>query len=107
MNGHYRHHLKRLSSRVREARVVANRIMRQFGVEAEIVDADGYYMWMALPEGVDDIELTRRAAQEGIFLAPGSIFYPEPGSASRRHLRLNIAYVADTRFHAFIGRELS
>jgi DNA-binding transcriptional MocR family regulator len=106
LNGHYRHHLKRLGTRVRESRVVANRIMKQFGLEAEIADADGYYLWMALPDGINDIELARRAAQSGIFLAPGSIFYPEPDMASQRHLRLNIAYVADARFHSFIDREL-
>jgi hypothetical protein len=27
-----------------------------------------------LPEGIDDIELTRRAARQSIFLAAGSVF---------------------------------
>ena len=106
-DGHYRHHLKRLNVRVREAQFEANRVLRQLGLKPQVEEAEGYYMWVKLPKGVDDIELTRRAARESIFLAPGSVFQIEGSFDEGCFLRLNVAYIGDTRFHEFIRRELS
>jgi DNA-binding transcriptional MocR family regulator len=105
-DGHYRHHLKRLDRRVSEARNAALRMLHGMGMQAEIEDGEGYYLWVPLPEGIDDIELTRTAAREGIFLAPGSIFEVEGTRSERRHIRLNVAYVSDPRFHDFSTRAL-
>lgn len=105
-DGHYRHHLKRLNSRVRDAQLSAVRILRKMGLRPVIEETDGYYMWVALPEGIDDIELTRRAARESIFLAPGSVFEIDGSRREHSFLRLNIAYIGDTRFQDFIRREL-
>lgn len=105
-DGHYRHHLKRLNLRIKQARLAALRMLRQLGLQPLIEDTDGYYLWVALPEGIDDIELTRKAARESIFLAPGSIFEVDGSRSERRFLRLNIAYVNDSRFHDFVSRHL-
>lgn len=105
-DGHYRHHLKRLTRRARDAQLSAVRILRKIGLRPMTEEIDGYYMWVELPEGIDDIELTRRAAREGIFLAPGSVFEVDGCRSDRPHLRLNVAYAADTRFHDFIRRQL-
>ncbi|MFN7027544.1 MAG: aminotransferase class I/II-fold pyridoxal phosphate-dependent enzyme, partial [Pseudorhizobium sp.] len=106
-DGHYRHHLKRLSTRVREAQTNAVSILRRLSLRPQIEDTQGYYMWVALPEGIDDLEITRRASREGIFLAPGSVFEVDNSSSAQKHLRLNIAYVSDHRFHDFARRELA
>lgn len=105
-DGHYRHHLKRLGRRVSDARNAALRMLHGMGMRAEIEDGEGYYLWVPLPEGIDDIELTRKAAREGIFLAPGSIFEVDGTRTERRHIRLNVAYVSDPRFHDFAMRAL-
>lgn len=105
-DGHYRHHLKRLTQRVQDARLSAMRMLHKSRLRPEIEDADGYYMWVGLPEGVDDIELTRQAARESIFLAPGSVFEVDGQRTEQRFLRLNIAYVSDPRFHDFARRAL-
>ncbi|WP_209942941.1 PLP-dependent aminotransferase family protein [Rhizobium halophytocola] len=104
-DGHYRHHLKRLNERVREAQLVAIRILRKLGLQPWIEDGGGYYLWVPLPEGIDDIELARRAARESIFLAPGSVFEIEGTRSQRSFLRLNIAYVDDPVFQDFARRE--
>jgi DNA-binding transcriptional MocR family regulator len=106
-DGHYRHHLKRLSTRVREAQTNAVSILRRLSLRPQIEDTQGYYMWVALPEGIDDLEITRRASRESIFLAPGSVFEVDNSSSAQKHLRLNIAYVSDHRFHDFARRELA
>lgn len=109
VNGQYRHHLRRLGTRVRAARVQAHRVAGQLGLELQAdpgraEDRQGYYIWVGLPSGLDDLDLARRAAREGIFLAPGSIFFPDPETASRHFLRLNVAYVTDARFHGFFRK---
>jgi len=103
-DGHYRHHLKRLSTRATETRLRALRLARAMGLTPETEAGEGYYLWVRLPEGVDDIRLTRHAAGEGIFLAPGSVFLPQPSNSAVSHLRLNIAYVDDPRFRRYINR---
>lgn len=106
-DGHYRHHLKRLNGRIRDAQVSAIRSLRKLGLQPWIEEVDGYYLWVELPEGINDIELTRRAARESIFLAPGSVFEIDNDPSKRSHLRLNVAYVDDARCSEFFKRELA
>jgi DNA-binding transcriptional MocR family regulator len=106
-DGHYRHHLKRLNGRVRDAQLSAVRALRKLGLKPWLEDVDGYYLWVELPDGLDDIELTRRAARESIFLVPGSVFEIDRVRGDRGHLRLNIAYVGDPRCASFFSRELA
>ena len=49
------------------------------------------------PDGETEIDLVRRAAAEGIFVSPGSVFFPDRHSA-RPCMRVNIAYASDERF---------
>ena len=104
-DGHYRHHLKRLNGRIREAQLSTIRTLRKLGLSPWLEGVGGYYIWVELPDGVDDIELTRRAARDSIFLAPGSVFETHRAPGARGHLRLNVAYVGDPAFAAFIKRE--
>lgn len=105
-DGHYRHHLKRLNGRVRDAQLSAVRALRKLGLKPWLEDVDSYYLWAELPEGIDDIELTRRTARESIFLA-GSVFEVDRITGDRRHLRLNIAYAGDPRCASFFSRKLA
>lgn len=102
-DGHYRHHLKRLSARVEGARRRSLNLLRSMGLApAETTDLAGFYVWSELPAGVDDIALTRHAAGEGIFLAPGTVFMPEQMPGGPHHLRLNIAYIDNPRFRRYV-----
>ena len=70
-DGHYLRHLKRLGNRIRSATddVVANLGRRGFKPFAE--PSGGYYVYVMLPPGIDDIQLAKDASREGIFIAPG------------------------------------
>jgi DNA-binding transcriptional MocR family regulator len=60
----------------------------------------GYFLWLALPEGVDSLALHQDALQLGIGVAPGHLF-----SADRRytrHLRINYGHVGDPRLEGAI-----
>ena len=66
----------------------------------------GYYLWCPLPDGFDDMDLTRRAAAAGIFMAPSSIFTLDR-VGYRPAIRVNVAYADDPRFLAFMRGELA
>lgn len=75
-DGHYRHDLIRLNGRVGEAQLSAVRTLCKLGLKPWLEDVEGYYLWVELPEGIDDIGLTRRAAREA------SSWRPDPSSRS-------------------------
>lgn len=104
--GHYDRHLKRLGRRIETAteRVLATLAKAGFNVFSDAVG--GYYLYLALPGGVDDIELARAGAKEGIFIAPGSVFCLDKASASARGIRINVARADDVRFYEFLLRKL-
>ncbi len=102
-NGHYRRHLRRLQDRVARASETAISALRQIGFPSIRPPAGGYYLWCPLPEGIDDLELARSAAREGIFLAPGSIFNVDK-TGQEPALRVNVAYATHPQFLAFLAR---
>ena len=60
----------------------------------------GYFLWLALPEGVDALAVQEDALQLGIGVAPGHLF-----SADRRytrHLRINYGHLGDPRLEGAI-----
>lgn len=102
-DGHYRHHLNRLRERVARASAQAMADLAGIGLQDFSAPAGGYYLWCPLPEGVDDVALARRASEDGIFLAPSSIFTLDR-EAHRPALRINVAYAEDTAFLDFMRR---
>lgn len=50
----------------------------------------GYFLWVELPEGVDTIDVFRRAMERGVSIAPGPIFSAR--REFRNCLRLNYGY---------------
>lgn len=99
--GHYRRHLRRLQDRVARSSELAMSAFRQIGFDTIRPPAGGYYLWLPLPEGVNDLDLARAAAQEGIFLAPSSIFSIDK-VGYQPALRVNVAYANNPQFLAFL-----
>jgi DNA-binding transcriptional MocR family regulator len=52
----------------------------------------GFHLWLRLPPGASDIEVTRRAAQSNVIVSPGRHWYPAESSTS--YLRLTFATAA-------------
>lgn len=57
--------------------------------------AGGYFLWVEMPQGVDALEVHRRALAQGISVAPGPIFSATQGF--RNCLRLNYGHAWDGR----------
>jgi DNA-binding transcriptional MocR family regulator len=99
--GHYRRHLGRLQARLDAALGPALKFFNKVGLAVHSGYTGGYYLWVAVPKGFTEIELARRAAASGIFLAPGAVFYPDRQGQSPV-MRVNIAYASDGRFLRFM-----
>jgi DNA-binding transcriptional MocR family regulator len=104
-DGRYRKHLRRLSQRIEKA---GENVMENFhrrGLEVFAEPTGGYYLYLKLPRGVDDIDYAKIAAREGVFIAPGSVFSVDRCSSSAG-MRINIARADDPRFYDFLSRTL-
>lgn len=95
--GQYRRHLTRLKARLDLAQRLSLTAMARFGLRLLAPYTGGYYVWVEVPNGETEIDLVRRAAAEGIFISPGSVFFPDRHSAVPS-MRVNIAYASDERF---------
>lgn len=61
----------------------------------------GYFLWMKLPDGVNGLDLHRRALANGISIAPGPIFSAQKGFTD--YIRLNYGHLWDTRTEASLA----
>jgi DNA-binding transcriptional MocR family regulator len=103
--GQYLRHLRRLQRRVEDATIQAVRNVAACGLELTGDRFGGFYLWVALPEGVDEFALCHEAATAGIFLAPGAIFRVDRRTPPPM-LRLNVAYASHPRYLAFMRQTL-
>jgi 2-aminoadipate transaminase len=51
----------------------------------------GFFTWLTLPDGVDAPELAQRAAERGVGIVPGTLFYPDGRGAD--NVRLSFSMV--------------
>ena len=100
-SGQYWRHLGRLKERLETALGPAQKALERLGVTVHPSQPGGYYLWVELPQGMAEAALVRSAAERSIFLAPGSVFYPDR-HAEKQALRVNVAYANDARFLRFL-----
>lgn len=105
-SGQYRRHLKRLRGRVDTATAKAQAMLGRLELPIFGAPGGGFYLWCALPDGMDDSALSRRAAERGILIAPGSVFHPGGGPHGPA-MRINVAYTDDPRFERFMAEQLA
>jgi DNA-binding transcriptional MocR family regulator len=87
----WRRHRKALRAelRVRRDALVAALGEHLPGWSLETVPAGGLHVWVRLPDGVDDVALTARAAAAGVLVSPGRPWFAAEPPAP--HLRLTYA----------------
>lgn len=103
--GQYRRHLNRLKARLDEVFGTSIKALRRSGATVHPASPGGYYLWVGLPEGMSELALVRQAAAQGIFLAPGAVFYPDR-QGTHPAMRVNVAYATDPRFLRFLQAQL-
>ncbi|MBR0903377.1 PLP-dependent aminotransferase family protein [Bradyrhizobium liaoningense] len=106
VDGHYDRHLKRLWQRTEAAATQVQADLLSAGHRIYSNAKAGYYVYLLLPKGVDDMALARAGAQEGIFIAPGSLFCLDKNSPLARAIRINVARASNPKFYEFLLRRL-
>jgi DNA-binding transcriptional MocR family regulator len=106
-DGQYDRHLKRLGRRIQGAAERVRTNLARAGMTIFSDRSDGYYLYLRLPEGIDDIDLAKRAAQQGIFIASGSVFCLDRSNPLARSMRVNISRADDVRFYDFLLHALA
>ncbi|UIJ72626.1 PLP-dependent aminotransferase family protein [Aurantimonas sp. HBX-1] len=104
--GQYLRHLRRLRSRVESANQLVTDELETIGLTVRPCKVPGFYLWAEFAEGIDENALCQAAAQESIFLAPGSIFSPNRSAHARAAIRVNVAYGADPRLLDFLRKSV-
>jgi DNA-binding transcriptional MocR family regulator len=101
--GHYRKHLGRIRARLDALRPTAVRQLEAIGLTSAAAPTAGMFLWV--DAGRDTTLLAARALDEGLLLAPGSLF--SPSQLPSTHMRLNIAALQEPAVWRFLERELA
>lgn len=88
----YDAHLRRLRRQLAERKQQAwQTLLRHLPAEVKIHHNDsGYFLWLALPEHFDAGELSAKALEHNISIAPGKMF--STSGAWTRYFRFNTAW---------------
>jgi DNA-binding transcriptional MocR family regulator len=100
--GSYRKHVDRVRNRLDAVRAKTVRQMEKVGLRVDVAPPAGMFVWV--DAGCDTNVLTERAMEQGLLLAPGSLFSPSQLPSTR--MRLNVATVQDATVWKFLERNL-
>jgi 2-aminoadipate transaminase len=62
----------------------------------------GFYSWLRFPDGVDTTDLARQAAERGVGIVPGTLFFPD--GRGRDNVRLSFSMVDEAQIDEGIER---
>jgi DNA-binding transcriptional MocR family regulator len=94
-DGTYRKHVENLRRRLCRAHVQTSERLKEIGIVPWIEPGAGMFLWCALPEGLDAVDVARRALAQNIVLAPGNVF--SLSQSAGRFLRFNVAQCTSPR----------
>lgn len=103
-DGGYRKHVERLRVKLAQQRAAVVRHLAEAGLAPQRHGDGGMNIWAELPAGVDVEALVRDAEEQGILLAPGSIFFLRQEAVP--WLRFNASTSNDERLYAYLRRAL-
>jgi DNA-binding transcriptional MocR family regulator len=96
-DGSYRKHVAALREKLRKAMPLLRRRLEALGLRLWMETEPGMFLWMELPKDAPDATvLAARAIEQGVVLAPGTVF--SPSGQWLRFLRINIAQSTSPRF---------
>ena len=100
--GLYRKHVDRVRSKLDAVRAKTVRQMEKVGLTVDVAPPAGMFVWV--DAGVNTNMLTERAMEQGLLLAPGSLFSPSQLPTTR--MRLNVATMQEPTVWEFLERAL-
>ncbi len=101
-DGRYRKHLVDLRARLSEAMGATCSELNKIGIEPWIIPQAGMYVWGKLPGDIGAAEVARKALQDKIVLAPGTVF--SLSKSGEQYLRFNVAQSQDAQIYRTLER---
>lgn len=96
-DGHFLRHTNHMQQRLRRATEAGIETLTRLGAHIFKASEQSLYLWAALPGHEDSIAFAKAMIEQGVILAPGTVFSPNPEKASP-FCRYNVAYLSDSRF---------
>ncbi|PAU74535.1 aminotransferase-like domain-containing protein [Halomonas salipaludis] len=104
-NGSYRKLTERLRIKLAGQMAATLDLVKKAGWEVFYPPAGGMFIWARHPAVERSSQLAERAAQLGIRLSPGDVFFPHRDASP--WLRLNVAYASDHRAASFLNSPMA
>ena len=106
MEGHVRKHLEHLRDRLAKAQERTCRRLEAAGFTLFFEPGAGMFVWAKPQDGApDSLELSRRALEKGVLLAPGHLFRPD--QSPDPWLRFNVVSCDNDRLFALLAEVLA
>jgi DNA-binding transcriptional MocR family regulator len=99
-SGRFMRHTELIRGRLARMRRDARTALESAGLTFEEPPGEGIFLWCRVPRPLDMDELVRRARDESILLAKGSLF--SPLRADNQRLRFNVAHSAAPELVRFL-----
>lgn len=103
--GSYRRHTEGLRLRLAHAMGPVAEKLAALGIKPWMQPRGGMFLWCGLLGGADAVELSRRALEHGVVLAPGNVFSLSKSAGS--FLRFNVSQSGDPRMYEVLRALLS
>ena len=104
-DGSYRRHVERVRGRLEQAMTRTIARLRPLGITPWIEPRAGLFLWAKLPDGIDAVDLARRAFDQKVVLAPGNVF--SVGRNASNYMRINAAMMEEDRVYNVLSEALS
>lgn len=98
----YRRHVEALRGRLATASHEVAAKLSALGIMPVEANSVGFFLWCRLPQGLDAADLSRRALEHDVVLAPGNVF--SLSGAAKGFMRFNVAQCADVRLFDVLTR---
>lgn len=96
-DGSYRKHMDGVRLRLTGLRLEVSERLKALGIKPWLMPRGGFYLWCALPGGLDSADIARAALAENVVLAPGNVFSPSQSCAG--FIRFNVSQMDDPRIY--------
>jgi DNA-binding transcriptional MocR family regulator len=100
-SGRYKRHVDQVRARLARMRRDARQALESAGIQFDSAIGEGIFLWGRIPDSIRIDELVRRARENSILLAKGSLF--SPSQSCTQWLRFNAAHSASAPLVRFLG----
>ena len=104
-DGSFRRHVDRIRGKLEQAMTRTIARLRPLGITPWIEPRAGLFLWAKLPDGVDAIDVARRAFDQDVVLAPGNVF--SVSRSAGNYMRINVAMMEEERIYRVLADALA